>query len=367
MTETGQPQQRSFLISPGLKFLFLITLSFILLSCEAVGYYTQAVRGHFAVMLNRQSIEGLLADDSLSQELRDKFQLVLSIRTFAEQELGLPVEGNYRTFVDVGREHVVWNVFAAEEFSVDAFNWCYPIAGCVSYRGYFSEQAADRYAETLSARGFDVYTGGVDAYSTLGWFDDSVLSTVINRSDYQLAGLIFHELAHQVLYLPGDTVFNESFATAVEREGVRRWLLSMGQPDIIAEAELSRKRQAEFVALVVEWRKKFEYLYGQELDVATMRRQKKSLQQDMLDAYGELKSTWGGYKGYDAWFSRSLNNAQLSTVASYNDLVPNFNALLAQQGSDMLRFYSEVERIAQMDESQRQIALAIEIDMTGED
>ena len=366
MPEVERLLSRPFSISSGLKFLSLIALSIILLSCEAVGYYTQAARGQFSVMLNRQSIERLLTDDSLSDELREKFELVLSIRTFAEQELGLPAEDNYLTFVDVGREHVVWNVFAAEEFSINAVNWCYPIAGCVSYRGYFSEQAADRYAEKLSAQGFDVYTGGVDAYSTLGWFDDSVLSTVINRSDYQLAGLIFHELAHQVLYLPGDTTFNENFATAVEREGVRRWLLSTGQSEIIAEAELSRTRQAEFVALVIEWRKNFESLYEQELDLTTMRMEKESLQQEMRDAYSELKSTWDGYAGYDAWFSRSLNNAQLSTVASYNDLVPNFNALLAQQEGDMLRFYSEVERIAQLDEQQRQIALGIEIDMTGE-
>ena len=200
-----------------IKLVILLTISVFLVSCETVGYYTQAARGQLAIMFGREDIQRLIDSGELSVELNDKFSEVMRIRKFASEQLALPVEQNYSTYVDVEREHVVWNVFAAPEFSIIPVNWCYPIAGCVSYRGYFSEAGAKNYSLALERQGFDVYTGGIDAYSTLGWFDDSLLSTVISRANHQLAGLIFHELAHQVAYLPGNTTFNESFATAVER------------------------------------------------------------------------------------------------------------------------------------------------------
>ncbi|MCG8412675.1 MAG: aminopeptidase [Pseudomonadales bacterium] len=335
------------------KLCMLGALSIFLLSCETVGYYTQAARGQLSIMTGREDIERLLADDSVPAELKEKLELVLAVRQFAESEMQLPVENNYSTFVDVGREHVVWNVFAAPEFSTEAINWCYPIAGCVSYRGYFSESAASNYAQRLTEEGYDVYTGGVDAYSTLGWFDDSLLSTVINRQDYQLAGLIFHELAHQVLYVQGDTTFNESFATAVEREGVRRWLESNGQEEFVATADSALSRQQEFVDLVIAWREKFTELYSKDLDAGEMRNQKQNLQKQMRADYEQVKESWDGYAGYDSWFARSLNNAQLSTVASYNSLVPHFNALLATVEGDMSAFFQKVREIAVLSEEQR--------------
>ncbi len=335
------------------KFLILVALSIALLSCETVSYYSQAARGQVSIMLGREDIEQLLAEPELDAELRRKFELVLEIREFAETELALPVNDNYMTYVDVEREHVVWSVFAAPEFSTDNVNWCYPIAGCVFYRGYFSEQGATRFAEKLSEQGYDVYTGGIDAYSTLGWFDDSLLSTVIDRVDYQLAGLIFHELAHQVVYLPGDTNFNESFATAVEREGVRRWLSARGESALQSEAELGSERQEKFVDLVSDWRDQFDQLYLEEIDVEVMRGRKQELQQQMREAYEELKQEWGGYAGYDEWFSRSLNNAQLSTVSSYNDLVPAFNKLLSQNEGDLNAFYRQVDELARQGEDAR--------------
>ncbi len=340
-----------------IKFLILVSLSVALLSCETVSYYTQAARGQLSIVMGREKIERLLEDDSLSDEMRGKFELVLELREFAAAELLLPVDDNYASYVDVQREHVVWNVFAAPEFSTDNVNWCYPIAGCVTYRGYFSESGAARYAERLGDRGFDVYTGGVDAYSTLGWFEDSLLSTVIDRVDYQLAGLIFHELAHQVVYLPGDTTFNESFATAVEREGVRRWLDARGQQGLQQEALLNSERQEGFVAMVSEWRDRFDALYQQEMQAEQMRLRKQALQQGLRDAYQELKQSWGGYSGYDNWFSQSLNNAQLSTVSSYNDLVPAFDSLLAQNGGELSPFYAAVAELAARDEDAREQAI----------
>lgn len=336
-----------------IKVLLLGLLSVALLSCETVSYYTQAARGQISIMMARQDIEQMLEDPALDAETRRKFELVLEIRDFAESELHLPVNDNYSSYVDVGREHVVWNVFAAPEFSTESLNWCYPIAGCVSYRGYFSEASATDYATKLSESGYDVYTGGVDAYSTLGWFDDPLLSTVLDRVDYQLAGLLFHEMAHQVVYLAGDTTFNESFATAVEREGVRRWLQSREQAELQLEAELNSVRQEQFVELVSLWRERFADLYEMEIPVDEMRERKLAMQEDLREAYYGLKDEWGGYAGYDNWFTNSLNNAQLATVSSYNDLVPAFNNLLSTKEGDLSAFYEAVQQLANDEQSSR--------------
>mgnify|MGYP000635675433 CR=1 FL=1 len=344
---------RRLLRSNSVKAALLLLLSVALVSCETVGYYSQAARGQLTIVFGREDIQRLIERQDLSDELADKFARVMDIREFAESELGLPVGGNYSSYVDIEREHVVWNVFAAPEFSVEPVNWCYPIAGCVAYRGYFSERSALRYAAKLEEDGLDVYTGGVDAYSTLGWFEDSLLSTVLNRADYQLAGLIFHELAHQLVYLPGDTTFNESFATAVEREGVRRWLAKSNKDSNIAAALLDYDRQQQFVDLVTDYRDRFESLYQLDLNASSMRSQKLELQQMLREEYATLKQQWQGYEGYDGWFSRSLNNAQLSTVASYNDLLPFFVAVFEQSNQDFSAFYAEVSRLANLPEQER--------------
>jgi predicted aminopeptidase len=344
---------RRLLRSNSVKAALFLLLSVALVSCETVGYYSQAARGQLTIVFGREDIQRLIERQDLSDELADKFARVMDIREFAESELGLPVGGNYSSYVDIEREHVVWNVFAAPEFSVEPVNWCYPIAGCVAYRGYFSERSALRYAAKLEEDGLDVYTGGVDAYSTLGWFEDSLLSTVLNRADYQLAGLIFHELAHQLVYLPGDTTFNESFATAVEREGVRRWLAKSNKDSNIAAALLDYDRQQQFVDLVTDYRDRFESLYQLDLNASSMRSQKLELQQMLREEYATLKQQWQGYEGYDGWFSRSLNNAQLSTVASYNDLLPFFVAVFEQSNQDFSAFYAEVSRLANLPEQER--------------
>ena len=352
---------RTLLKSNGVKAALFALLAIVLVSCETVGYYSQAARGQLTIVFAREDIQHLIERPDLSQELAGKFARVMDIREFAESELGLPVGGNYSSYVDVEREHVVWNVFAAPEFSVDPVNWCYPIAGCVAYRGYFSQQSALSYAAKLEEDGFDVYTGGVDAYSTLGWFEDSLLSTVLNRADYQLAGLIFHELAHQLVYLPGDTTFNESFATAVEREGVRRWLAKSNKDFNIDAALLDYDRQQQFVDLVTDYRDRFESLYQLDLKESSMRSQKLEVQQALREEYAVLKQQWQGYEGYDGWFSRSLNNAQLSTVASYNDLLPFFAAVFEQSNQDFSTFYAEVSRLADLPEQERdELVAAIE-------
>ena len=341
----------------GLKFVGVVAVSILLLSCETISYYSQAARGQMQILFQRADIQRLRERDDIDASVRSKLDMILAIRNFADEELLLPVGGNYLTYVDLEREHVVWNVFAAPEFSVDPVIWCYPVAGCVTYRGYFSEAAASNFAEQMGLDGFDVYIGGVDAYSTLGWFDDSLLSTVISRTDHQLAALVFHELSHQLLYVPGDTKFNESFATAVEREGLNRWLEYNNQSTVVTQAQLENARQSEFVQLVTAFRNKFDQLYAQELSDVDKRQRKHALQGELRKEYQTLKSDWEGNISYDGWFSRSLNNAQLSTVSTYNDLVPVFDKLLENVGGDLTEFYDSVIKISNLSEEARSKAL----------
>jgi predicted aminopeptidase len=339
------------LLKAALVMLVLVSL----IACETIGYYEQAVRGQLSILWSRQQIDELLQSGAVSEELRQKLTTVRSAREFAIQQLLLPGGKGYQTYVELDREHVVWNVFAAPEFSIDPVNWCYPVAGCVSYRGYFSEAGAVKFANKLENEGYDVYTGGVDAYSTLGWFDDPLLSTVINRADYQLVALVFHELAHQKVYLPGDTTFNESFATLVEREGLRRWLVSQNSSELMARADQQSQRQQQFIDLVIGYRDRFEGLYDSEMSQMNKRTRKTALQEEMRSSYAQLKRSWGGAPSYDSWFASSLNNAQLSTVSSYNELVPAFQALLNSQQGDMAAFYEQVELLAELEEDEREV------------
>lgn len=325
-------------------------LSLVLVSCETASYYVQAAAGQLYILSHRENIQHLIDDPNTSVAFRDKLKTILAIRAFAEQELHLPVGNNYSTYVDVHRPYVVWNVFAAPEFSMEPVKWCYPIAGCVSYRGYFSEDRAQAFAEKLNNDGFDIYIGGVSAYSTLGWFSDSILNTVITRTDDELASLIFHELAHQLLYIPGETEFNESFATAVEQEGLKRWLaLTLNSSDevdnIVAAALLDRQRQEEFVALIAETVSALDNLYLAEASKDTLGESKQAIFSELKVQYEELKITWGGYEGYDLWFSHELNNAQLSTVVTYFNLVPAFEKILQSENYNLQLFYTRVKQL----------------------
>lgn len=331
-----------------------------LIACETIGYYEQAARGQLEILLHRQPISEVIDRAELPPPVLDKLAGFLEARDFAVRELQLAAGDSYLSYVDLDRDHVVWNVFAAPEFSTEPVTWCYPIAGCVSYRGYFSAERAGRFAQDLQQRGLDVYTGGVDAYSTLGWFDDPLLSTVIDRSQFQLAALLFHELAHLMAYVPGDTTFNESFATAVEREGLRRWLRRQEDEAMLARAEAERVRREEFVALVLDYRERLDAVYREELPPPAKRERKRQLQAAMRDAYGTLRREWGDTPAYDTWFAGPLNNAQLATVSSYNDLVPAFEALLESVHGDLGAFYAQVREIADLDEQARAARLSPE-------
>ncbi len=314
-------------------------LAAVLSGCASLDYYAQSIGGQWEVWRKSQPINQVLAAPDTPDILRKKLQTVLAIRDFAGTAMALPDNNSYRHYADLQRPFVVWNVFAAEHFSVSLRRWCFPFAGCVGYRGYFSETDARQFAAQLTAEGMDVYVGGVAAYSTLGWFDDPVLNTVLSRSSARLAGLIFHELAHQQLYVEGDTAFNEGFATTVELEGVRRWLAANGDDAQRQAYQKFRQRQNDFVALVTRTRDKLQTLYGQALNAAEMQNQKTAVQTELRREYQQLKKQWGGYAGYDAWFAQDVNNAQLAAVTTYQDSVPMFQRLLAEQGGDMAAFY----------------------------
>ena len=335
-----------------LRTLMLLAAAPLVASCSNLGYYLQSVDGQMKLMHARQPIAQVLADPATPPALRSRLERVAAIREFASRELQLPDNGSYRSYADLRRPFVVWNVFAADEFSITPRQWCFPVAGCVGYRGYFSQANAEAYARELGAQGLDVFVSGVPAYSTLGWFDDPVLNTFINYPEYELARLIFHELAHQVVYVKGDSEFNESFATAVEDEGVKRWIARGGDAKMRADFELAQQRRAQFAALVLKYRGALEELYRSELAPAAMRGKKAGLFGALQQDYLQLKTEWGGYAGYDRFFM-DPNNAKLASVALYNTLVPQFQRLIARHNGALPAFYAEIKAIAALGKEAR--------------
>ncbi|MBI5186747.1 MAG: aminopeptidase [Nitrospinae bacterium] len=324
------------------------------MGCQSVRYYGQAIRGQADILRKRTSIEKLIADQGVPEKLKARLRLVLEIRRFAEKELQLPAGGHYLTYVGIDRPYVAWNVFAAPEFSLEPRTWRYPFVGCAAYRGYFAEKDALEYAEELKGEGLDVHVGGVEAYSTLGWFDDPVFSSFIMRSEASLAGLVFHELAHQAAFAPGDTTFNESFAVAVEQEGVRRWFESAGKKDAYAAYLKRRDCSDRFTQLVEKYRVQLETLYGKDIGDAEKREEKARTFAALKEEYGTWKREGKGCAGYDSWFEQPANNALIISVSVYNDLVPAFERLLLKNGGDLRKFYGECKALAGKPEEERQ-------------
>jgi predicted aminopeptidase len=329
----------------------------LLVACSEVGYYAQCARGHLDVMRRCRPIGELLADQSLSEPRRHQLEKIRLSREFASTQLALPDNGSYRKFADLERPFVVWNVVAAPEFSLQAKQWCFPVAGCVSYRGYFDEAAARIEADRLSAQGFETDVYGVQAYSTLNWFDDPVLNTFLDGSELRAAALIFHELAHQVVYVADDSRFNEAFARTVELEGVRRWLEQSGTMDEWRRYREQMGRGDQFQQLLYKAREGLTALYERTLTVDAMRAAKQGVLADFARDYDALKTSWGGYAGYDQWVSRGLNNARLASLSTYHDLVPAFQGLLAAKGGDLPAFYQQVRVLASLPSSERLMQL----------
>jgi predicted aminopeptidase len=315
--------------------------------CATLGYYAQAINGQMEILRRAQPIETVIGDPRADPHLKEKLAAARRIREFASRELGLPENGSYRRYADLGRPFVAWNVFAAPEFSTRPRKWCYPFAGCVNYRGYFSRAEAERAAEGLRAEGYDVFVAGVPAYSTLGWFDDPVLSTFIHYPEPRLAALLFHELAHQLIYVPGDSTFNESFATAVEQEGMRRWLEREGSREQKAAFAAAGKNPTGLAALVEKYRDRLEALYGLPLGAERKREEKARILGELREEHAALAI------GPAPWKAGELNNAALASIAVYTQLTPAFRALLERHAGDLQRFYQTVREIGGLPKEQR--------------
>lgn len=340
-----------------IRLLLTLTLVLPLFGCANFGYYAQAFNGQMDLIGKTRLIDELLADSGTDSALREKLATVIEVRDYASRELGLPNNDSYRAYADVGRPYVLWNVFATPEFSLKPQEWCFVITGCVAYRGYFSQKEAEAFAATLRAQGHDAYVGGVSAYSTLGWFRDPILNTIINRPTVDIAGLMFHELAHQRLYVRGDTMFSESFAMAVELEGVRRWLKNRAPADEYERYEARTQRRDQFVALVLKHRDRLDSLYQSNLGVPEKRAGKAKIFAEMREEYRLLKAQWGGQGYYDGWFAQDLNNAHLVSLGTYHRYVPAFQAMLARAQGDLAAFYDSVAELGRLPEAERTAAI----------
>lgn len=332
---------------------------FVLQGCANLAYYSQSINGHLNLVSSAKPVDRLLKEPSQPPAARRQLELARDIRQFATDRLALPDNRSYRSYVDTGREYVTWAVFAAPELSLNVKTWCFPVVGCVPYRGYFSEQAAQAFAEGVHAEGYDIYVGGVPAYSTLGWFNDPLLNTMFLRGESYLAGVVFHELSHQRVYIRDDTRFNEAFAVAVERAGTTEWLLERAEPDELDDYRASQERERDFLALIAETRNELQRIYTGPASDDAKRTAKAAAIDNLRARYARMKTDrWNGYVGYDQWFAAPINNAKLATVAVYNDLVPAFTRLLEICGGDYERFYRAVERLGKLDIRRRAEALA---------
>jgi predicted aminopeptidase len=308
-------------------------------------YIMQAARGQLAVMRARAPIDKVLARPTTGEGLKSQLLRARKIRDFASRDLGLPDNAAYRSYSDIGRRYVVWNVVATPEFSVEPRQWCFPIAGCVAYRGYFSEAAANRFAAKLKQQGDDVVVGGVTAYSTLGHIADPLLNTVIGYGELDLAALIFHELAHQVAYLPGDSSFNEAFATAVEEAGVARYAAQLEDPKALGAWQLRRRLRVEVTGLIIAARADLARLYRTRIASEVMRARKAERLVRLADDIRAIEKREGRASGFGSWIEQGLNNAQLASVATYYDQVPRFEGILKNECGDYLPcLYTKVKQ-----------------------
>ncbi len=330
--------------------------------CGSLGYYGQAIGGHLDVVTRARPVPDWLADERAPAALRERLALAQRIRDYAVAELALPDNRSYRRYADLGRNAVVWNVVAAPEFSLKLRTWCFPVMGCVGYRGYYDRGAAETLGAELRGEGLEVDVYGVPAYSTLGWTEwmggDPLLNTFVHWPEGELARLIFHELSHQIAYAGDDTTFNESFATAVERIGAERWLAQRASAAARAEYAAFDQRRQDFRALTQRYRAELDALFEGSLPDAAKRERKAALMAEMRAEHAALKAgRWGGYAGYDAWFARA-NNATLGVQAAYFELVPAFERLFEREGRDFVRFYAEVRRLAALPKAERRATLA---------
>jgi predicted aminopeptidase len=339
-----------------LKLFVLLLMGSCLSACATLGWYGQAVSGHFDLLARREHIADLIHDPDTDPELAARLGLVLEMREFAVTELGLPESRSYTRYADIEREAVTWNVVATPPDDLTPVSWCYPVAGCLAYRGYFRRERAEAFAERQAGQGLDVAIAPAVAYSTLGWFADPVLSTMLAWDDARLAGFIFHELAHEQLFVPGDTAFSEAYATAVERAGVRRWLQARKAHESLADWERGRDESAALTDALLATRERLSRIYAgagsREQKLADKAAEFERLRAELHLLADALDAAWVAN-----WARRELNNAHLAHVATYEAGVAAFDALLAQCGGDLGCLHRQAKALAQAEPGQRQAFL----------
>ncbi|WP_043312176.1 aminopeptidase [Pseudomonas sp. ML96] len=333
-----------------------LLLGVLLSGCASLDYYAQVSRGQLELLAAHQPVAELLADPQTEPKLQQRLALAQQARDFASAELALPDNRSYRLYADLRRPYVVWNVFATPELSLAPLTHCFPIAGCVAYRGFYQQGRARGAAALLQVEGMDTYVAGIEAYSTLGWFDDPILNTMLRWDDEHLAAVIFHELAHQQLYVADDTAFNESFASFVEQEGLRQWRVARGLP--AADAHQERQRR-QFTELILASRERLQALYAGPLDAAQKRVGKAAEFERLRADYRTLRDAqWGGDRRYDAWMAQPLNNARLLPFGLYDQWVEAFAALFQRADGDWREFYRRAAEIGRLPAVERERALA---------
>ena len=336
-----------------IRVLFYIFAMTLLSSCSAISYYSQSVAGQLELISLQRDVSEVMNSKDTPVDLNARLAKILEIRDFASDVLKLPNNNSYRSYADLGRKFIVWNVFATPELSLQPHQSCFLFVGCLSYRGYFKKAQARAYKKSLENQGYDVYLAGVAAYSTLGWFDDPILNSMLERDDVDLARLIFHELAHQQLYIKDDSEFNEAFADAVAAIGLDYWLEATSSNDMKVKYARKLAREEQFHALVLSYQERLEALYDSAVPEELKRTQKSDIFLELQASYQILRASWGDYDAYDNWFAHNLNNAKLAAVSTYRNLVPLFMLAYKSSGEDMERFFDRAGRIAKCDKARR--------------
>lgn len=333
--------------------LLLPVVSLLFGGCAELAYYGHAAGGQLEVIGAREPVSEVIANPATDEKVRRQLELIQRARQFAIDELKLPDSDTFRDYADLKRPWVLWNVFATPELSLQAKQWCYPFIGCHGYRVYFAEDYAKTVASELEQAGMDVYIAHSPAYSTKGWFADPIYNPMLRYDDLTLVGILFHELAHERVYIINDSELNESFATIVQNEGIRRWLAQAENSAVYADYQRDQQRDDDFVKMVLEHREALQKLYDSVLPEEDKRAAKKKIFIDLKKNYALLKQTWGGYSGYDNWFEKPLNNARLAPIGTYHNAAPFFKTLLERQHYNLEVFYREVEKIAGLPAEQR--------------
>jgi len=350
-----------------MRIFFSLALILLLSACSDLGYYWHSTKGHLALMNKRVDIDVMLQQPDLDSDLRQRLLLVQQIRTFSVDELALPESGSYRNYAQLDRPYVLQNLFAAPEFSTQLHSWCYPIVGCASYRGYYDEELLNEYVKQLKLQNFDTHIGYVPAYSTLGWFDDPVLSSFIDWPDYRLAGLLFHELIHQRIYIDDDTQFNESLAVAVQQAGTELWLKSANEDAQLDEFKRWIEYRRAVILLIEATREKLSQLYETEIDDAIKRDKKAAIFATSREGYSKIADRLNYKDGFEGWFAGELNNAKIGSVAAYNTHTSAFLAMLKALDYNFSAFFNTVEELGEKDRATREQCLASWVDGTPAD